>query len=193
MCADQLSGLPRLTWPRPCPPGLPATYAVAAYDGSVRAMLLAYKDRDAVGLTAVLATALGRSMCAATAAATVAETRPLLVAVPSTRSATRRRGYDPLHRLARVVGVRPLRGALVHVREVRDSAALSAAERAANLHGALTVPPALAARLRGRSVVLIDDVVTTGATLSEAARALRTIGAVVPGAAVIAATRRRKV
>ena len=193
-CEDALAGPPRLTWPTPCPPGMPPPYAVAAYDGSVRAMLLAYKDRDGVGLTAMLASALGRCLrtSVADAATTVGATPPLVVAVPSTRAATRRRGYDPLLRLARAVGCRPVRGALVHVREVRDSAALSASERAANLHGALAVPPALVERLRGRSVVIIDDVVTTGATLSESARALRAGGAVVSSAAVIAATRRRK-
>jgi predicted amidophosphoribosyltransferase len=167
---------------------MPAPYSVATYDGSVRAMVLAYKDRDAVGLTTTLASALRRSLAVATAA--VSSASPLVVAVPSTRSASRRRGYDPLLRLARAAGVRPV-AALVHVREVRDSAALSAVDRARNLSGALAVAPELAGRLRGRTVVLIDDVVTTGATFSESARALRAVGALVPCAAVIAATRRR--
>ena len=79
----------------------------------------------------------------------------------------------------------------MHVRDVRDSAGLSAAERAGNLAGALAVRADLRRPLRGRTVVLIDDVVTTGATLSESARALHAIGATVPSAAVIAATRRR--
>jgi predicted amidophosphoribosyltransferase len=173
---------------------MPAPYAVAAYEGTVRAMLLAYKDRDAVALTTTLAIALRRSLEAATAGvAGVARAAPLVVAVPSTRSASRRRGYDPLLRLARAAGCRPLREVLVHVRDVRDSAALSASDRAQNLAGALAVPPAVGRRLRGRTVVLIDDVVTTGATLSECARALRAVGAIVPSAAVIAATRRRAV
>jgi predicted amidophosphoribosyltransferase len=170
---------------------MPAPYAVAAYEGTVRAMLLAYKDRDAVALTTTLAIALRRSLEAATAG--VAGAAPLVVAVPSTRSASRRRGYDPLLRLARAAGCRPLGEVLLHVRDVRDSAALSASDRAQNLAGALAVPPALGRRLRGRTVVLIDDVVTTGATLSECARALRAVGAIVPSAAVIAATRRRAV
>ena len=194
LCGEALAGTPSLTWPSPCPPGMPAPYAVAAYEGSVRAMLLAYKDRDAVGLTATLATALRRSLAHSLgAAAAQADDLPLVVAVPSTRSATRRRGYDPLLRLARAAGCRPMRGVLAHVREIRDSAGLTAADRAVNLQGALAVTPAFAARLRGRTVVLLDDVVTTGATLSESARALRAAGATVPSAAVIASTRRRKV
>ena len=156
-------------------------------------MLLAYKDRDAVGLTATLADALRRSIDAAVAS--TAAVAPLLVVVPSTRASSRRRGYDPLARLARAAacpaGSRVLRGALVHARDVHDSASLSAEDRARNLAGALTVAPALRHRLSGQTVVLLDDVVTTGATLSECARALRVAGAIVPSAAVIAATRRR--
>jgi len=188
-CLDALAGPPMLRWPTPCPPELPAPYSVAAYDGTVRAMLLAYKDRDAVGLTSALAHSLRRSIAAAVACTPAAA--PLLVAVPSTRAASRRRGYDPLLRLARAGGCRTQPGVLVHVRHIRDSASLSATDRADNLSGALAVPPALRHQLHGRAVVLIDDVVTTGATLSECARALRAAGAIVPSAAVIAATRRR--
>ena len=188
-CGAELAGPPGPRLPRPCPPGLPAPYAVATYDGSVRAMVVAYKDRDAVGLTPVLAEALRRSLDAASAA--LSDAAPLVVAVPSTRSSRWRRGYDPVLRLAQAAGCRPARGVLVHVRGVRDSATLSAGERARNLAGALAVPSARAGQVRGRTIVLLDDVVTTGATLAEAARALRAAGATVSSAAVIAATRRR--
>lgn len=151
-------------------------------------MVVAYKDRDSVALTAPLAAALRRSLLAAVAGLSAP---PLLVAVPSTRAATRRRGYDPVGRLARAAGCRVMRGALVHARDVRDSAGLSAADRARNLSGAMAVPTARRAQVHGRTVVLLDDVVTTGATLAEAARALRAAGASVPSAAVIAATPRR--
>lgn len=77
--------------------------------------------------------------------------------------------------------------ALQHRRRVADQAGLNASDRAANLAGALQ------ARfdLRGQRVIVVDDVITTGATLAEAARALRAAGAEVPAAAVIAATSRR--
>ena len=63
--------------------------------------------------------------------------------------------------------------------------------RAANLAGSLSVPGRLVALVAGRPVVIVDDVVTTGATLTEAARALRAAGAEVVAAASVAATSRR--
>lgn len=94
-------------------------------------------------------------------------------------------GIPPGNRWGARVSV--LRGrVLEHRRRVADQSGLSAADRAANLSGALW------ARydLRGLRLIVVDDVMTTGATLAEAARALRTAGAKVPAAAVIAATAR---
>lgn len=88
-------------------------------------------------------------------------------------------------------GGRPMRvvclRALQHRRRVADQAGLGAADRAANLSGALRSR----LDLRGLHLIVVDDVMTTGATLAEAARALRAAGAHVPAAAVIAATPRR--
>jgi predicted amidophosphoribosyltransferase len=75
---------------------------------------------------------------------------------------------------------------LTHRRHVADQAGLTATARAANLSGALHSR----LDLRGHRVVLVDDVITTGATLTEAARALRAAGAEVQACAVIAATER---
>ena len=71
---------------------------------------------------------------------------------------------------------------------VRDSAGLTTAARAANLDAAMRARPP---RRDGRAAVVVDDIVTTGATLREAARALRAAGWTVVGAAVVAATPRR--
>ncbi|MGI5232974.1 phosphoribosyltransferase family protein [Actinoallomurus sp. CA-142502] len=83
---------------------------------------------------------------------------------------------------AGIVCVRALR----HRRRVADQAGLSAMDRALNLTGAMESR----LDLGGRRVIVVDDVITTGATLAEAARALRAAGADVRASAVIAATQR---
>jgi predicted amidophosphoribosyltransferase len=81
--------------------------------------------------------------------------------------------------------------ALRHVRTVTDSAGLGAADRVANLSGAFAVGRRWQRSLAGTEVVIADDLLTTGATIAEATRTLRGGGAVVVGAATVAATVRR--
>jgi predicted amidophosphoribosyltransferase len=96
--------------------------------------------------------------------------------VPSTRRRNRARGYDPAALLAesaaRQFGL-PARGLLARTRETTPQFELPAARRRANVDGAF----AACASARGRVVVLVDDVATTGATLFSAARALAEAGA----------------
>jgi predicted amidophosphoribosyltransferase len=75
---------------------------------------------------------------------------------------------------------------LRQTRRVADQSTLTATERLANLAGALTA--SRPASVRGRRLLIVDDVITTGATLAEAARALRAAGADVLAVAVVAAT-----
>ena len=94
-----------------------------------------------------------------------------------------------------VLAVRPRRvvlPALRHVRPLADQAGLGQVARARNLEGAMQVRGGWRGRLHGRPVWLVDDVVTSGATLLEAARALRVAGAVVVGGICLAATARRR-
>ncbi|WP_124441777.1 ComF family protein [Streptomyces sp. NL15-2K] len=109
------------------------------------------------------------------------ETAVLLVPVPSSRGAVRTRGHDPARRLAfaaagelrragtpaRVVAV------LRQRRAVADQSGLNSRQRLANLAGALVVAPGGGRLLSGGRVVLVDDLMTTGASLTEAARAVR--------------------
>lgn len=117
----------------------------------------------------------------------------MVVPVPTRAGAARRRGYDPVRMLAlaaarghgRAASRARVVPALHHRRRVADQAGLDQRHRRANLAGALTVRPRTAQALSGSAVIVVDDVVTTGATLAEASRALRAAGADVVGAAVL--------
>ncbi|MDT7539676.1 MAG: hypothetical protein QOI82_3261 [Actinomycetota bacterium] len=177
--------------PDPTPAGFPPAAAAAAYAGAVRGALLAHKESGRLGL----GRPLGRALAAAVACLTVPD-HVVLVPVPSSRSAVRQRGHDHALRLARfaaatlTAGGQPTRAQplLVPVRRLGDQSALDAAGRAANLAGAFGVRRDVAV---AGQVVVVDDVVTTGASLVEAARALTAAGATVHGAATVAATIRR--
>jgi len=194
-CREELTAelfpRPLLVAPDPCPPGLPPVTSCGPYGGVLRQLVTAYKDEDRRDLGAVLAPLLLAAVSSAAPSG-----RVTVVPVPSSRAATRRRGDAPIAELAR----RSLRlaadprfacaPALRPVRRLADQAELGRAARSANLAGAYAVGP----RWRGRlsePVLLVDDVVTTGATLAEAARALRADGVPVLGVATLAATRRR--
>ncbi|TAM90874.1 MAG: ComF family protein [Jatrophihabitans sp.] len=153
--------------------------AAGAYAGGLRTALLAYKERGrrelALPLGMLLATALPPEPGGC-----------VLVPVPSRPAAARARGGDHVLRLARVAAREsgmPVRPALRLGRAVADSARLTRAQRRSNLAGAMAAEPA-----PGATALVIDDIVTTGATLREAVRALRAAGWPVAGAAVVAAT-----
>lgn len=177
----------------------PVTMACCRYDTLLSHLVTAHKDHGALGLAPVLAGRLALSVHALLRSCRW-EGPVLLVPVPSAAAAVRRRGYDATATLARLAGrrLRPshpvqVRRLLVQRRGVRDQAGLDAAARSANLDGALRLRRGL---VRGWSegavVVLVDDVVTTGSSLAEAARALQEAGLVVLGAATVAATPDRR-
>ncbi|MGW1767076.1 ComF family protein [Streptomyces sp. NPDC002073] len=180
-CGQELyGGRPRRVRPCPEPPGLPAVHAAARYGGPVREVLLAHKERGALPL----AGALGRALAGAARSAAPRQPGPgglVLVPVPSARRAVRARGHDPARRIAlaaaaelRRSGHRARVAAVLRQRRpVADQAGLGAWERLVNLAGALEVRPGGAGLLAGCSVVLVDDLMTTGASLVEAARAVR--------------------
>jgi predicted amidophosphoribosyltransferase len=187
--------VPSVAAPRRVPWGFPPTVAAGPYAGPVRPAVVAFKDRGRAELVAPLGTALALAVTALVTA--TGESPVVLVPVPSSSAALRARGRDHVRELARRAAAE-LHGAgvavevarvLVRRGRVRDSAGLAAHERRANLAGSFAV--------RGRPpsglLVVVDDVVTSGATLTEAALAL---SAARPGgspvlAAVVAATPRR--
>jgi predicted amidophosphoribosyltransferase len=200
-CAAWLT-VPRLATPRRFPWGFPPTVAAGAYSGPVRPAVNAFKERGRTELARPLGTALALAVAAVVRAVPEPRGHVLLVPVPSSRAALRTRGRDHVRELTaravaelRAVGMPAAEARLLRRRgRVRDSADLSAAARRANLTG--TFAPASDHRgpLSGSLLVLVDDVVTSGATLTEAAAILgaRTRPGDPPVlAAVVAATPRR--
>lgn len=198
-CFDALTASPARRVPVPRPRGLPDCWSAAPYEGAVRRMIVAYKERGAVALAGVLAEAVTRTVLTAMGeAGGWGGDRFAVVPVPSARRSVRGRGHDPVGRLAVLVAARlralgldaePWAG-LGQCRRVADQAGLSRSLRAVNLAGSLQVVPA-AKGPPAAGALLLDDIVTTGATLAEAARALHAAGIAVPLAATVGATRRR--
>lgn len=200
------SGPALVVRPYPAPLGLPVCAAAARYEGTVRRLLIAYKERGRRDLAALLGQALARAVSVLPPVRAVhgrqAPGSVLLVPVPASRAAFRMRGADHVADLVRVAVARsvlsaegPVRWAalLEPSRKVADQGGLTAAARAANVSGSLRVRGGHA-RLLGRGapvVVLVDDVLTSGATLAEAARALRAGGLRPAGVAVVANVPRR--
>mgnify|MGYP001810207978 CR=1 FL=1 len=194
VCSGCLEGLRPLPEPRcarcghparrgrPCPlcPHLPGVLAwgrsaVWATDPGPQALLHAFKYGGWPTLDACLADWMAPLGPPAVAPCR----RGVLVPVPMAATKQRERGYNQAERLARALGRRwgwPVRSDLVaKIRTTKAQAQLHAGERAANIQGCFA--PAPGARLHRLQCVLVDDVVTTGATLAECANALAGAGA----------------
>lgn len=181
--------------PSPSPPGWPGCAATVRYDGVSARLVRAFKDGDRRDLLDPLARLLAEAVDRSLAGLGGQGALPVvMVPVPSAPAAIRRRGDSPTVLLARrceqllgpgLVCLPVLRMA----RGTADQAGLGRGGRLANLEGAMRVTRP--ERVRGRCCVLVDDVLTSGATLSEGRRALLAAGAARVLLAVAMATPRR--
>lgn len=157
------------------PPVFARARAVCRFDGTARELVhrLKYGDRTDLALT------MGRMMTQA--GRELLPEADVIVPVPLHRFRLWTRRFNQAAALAQVVAQRsgvplaPL--ALARVKRTRQQVGLTRAQRADNLQGAFKVPPAARPQIEGRRVLLVDDVLTTGATGNAAARALLRGGA----------------
>ncbi|EGD55202.1 ComF family protein [Gordonia neofelifaecis] len=194
-CARRLSDVPRLLSPR-IDPGVPV-WALARYGGPMASAVVNLKEHRRRDLAPVLGRLLADGLVAIARWGDLPQTSRLaLVPAPTRALAARARGGDTVTAVAGeaavVLGpgvrVTPM---LVTAAWVRDSAGLTAGARNTNLTGAVRLNRPLPAAMRGRGetavpAVLVDDVLTTGATATHAVRRLRSAGARVAAVVVLA-------
>lgn len=173
---------PHLITPR-LDPGVPVL-SLGRYAGARRKAIVALKEHGRADLRRPLAAALGDGIDRLLTWG-VLEAPLVLVPAPTRRSAARRRGGDPVTRVARLAADRlpevTVAPVLRFTAFTRDSVGLSSAGRQRNVAGRV-----LLARPVAGPVVVVDDVVTTGATVTESVRVLQTAGADVVAALAIA-------
>lgn len=201
-CRAALPTAAAVRTPTPPPPGMVPAYATGPYDGVLKAMVVGYKERQMLGLRAPLGSLLALSVLEAVARER-AVAPVVLVPVPSRPSSVRERGLDSTTAITRRAaallrrsGLDVRAGGLLRTRPgVVDQAGLGAAARAANLAGSITCPAPGVRRLARTTphatLVVCDDVITTGSTAREAQRSLEAVGLCVAAVATVAATPRR--
>lgn len=157
-----------------------------SYQGAVRRVLTAFKDDGRTDLAEPLAVALRVSISLALRAKNDWEPDWELCAIPSTRSAYQARGYTPIKVLLARCGLNSLpvlRANSAHV----DQSELSLERRLLNANNSFTA----VGDLSGRVFLLVDDIVTSGATLAAARHVLAVAGARVAAFVAVAETPRR--
>jgi ComF family protein len=160
---------------RAAPPVFGRARAALRYDAQARRLILPFKHADRTELVAALAPHMAR------AGAGLLEGADMLVPVPLHRRRLFQRRYNQAallaRAIARIAGLPVLPDALLRLRATAALGEKSAEQRATEVADAFAVRPARAARIAGARVLLIDDVMTSGATANACARALLAAGA----------------
>lgn len=184
VCGEKLAGLRFAADPAPlcelcrrARPRFVKAVAYGAYAGALRDLLHVFKYQQVRAAAPLLGGFLSRAVAAAGIAVPL-----LLIPVPLATAKQRARGFNQAEGIARafarlrpVAGIQLDTGSLVRVRETVSQTGLTRHQRQANLRGAFAVTRP--ERVRGKRILLVDDVMTTGATAGECARVLLRAGA----------------
>ncbi len=147
------------------------TITSVKYQGLARSMVIDFKDADKNYLYRTMLYFMPP----------IEEHVDIVTFVPSSKKAIRKRGYDHAEILAKGYGKKvglPVLRLLCRTKENRDSAELNRAERVKNIKNAFSVTKATSkVTLKDKTVIIIDDVMTTGMTIDECAKLLKKEGA----------------
>jgi predicted amidophosphoribosyltransferase len=173
--------------PLPCadcrehPPPFSAAAAAFLFGGPLADAVARYKGGSVPELPEIVAPALADAARRTLASPTGPPRWDFAVAVPPDPVRLARRGFDPgtlvAAAAARRLGLRLARGLLLSVPRPRSQRTLDRAERLRSLRHVFSLARGVRERLCGRHVLLLDDVRTTGSTITACARVLRTAGA----------------
>ena len=157
------------------PPPFERARSAVLYDDQIRRLVSRFKYSDRLEFAPWMAKWM------VTAGTELFEDNPIVIPVPLYGKRLIARRYNQSAELARhlaeYAGLRYSPEGLVRVRNTKQQVGLTGKERESNVQGAFRVPVEQKGLLKGQSVLLIDDVYTTGATVKTATRALKRVGA----------------
>ncbi len=165
-------------------PSFDGARAACLYDEASRDLILKFKHADRTDLAGLFARWTVR------AAADLIARSDVVAPVPLHRLRLLHRRYNQAAEVARAVagltGLAYFPDALVRTRSTRSQGGQSGSGRRRNVAGAFAAAPGWRRRIAGARILLIDDVLTTGATVEGCARALKAAGAIAVNVAVVA-------